>query len=192
MIQKVSNKIKVGTIAGLAGGFVIVISFFAIDSLLVVPAGTFYMMAGISIGLHDTNAVIFGFVLHMVTAIIIGVSFCICSTLHPILHLKNVWKGIFAGSITGIVVYAIFFMPITLYLIIPTIDSLMGDVGQTLLTGQEHIVVSVLKAKLHTIMWGALVLHVFFGSTMGLFSTIMLRRVQDSKKDSQIFKTNTP
>ena len=175
-MHKIYRAAKVGIVAGLIGGFVILVSFFAIDALIVAPAGTFYMMVGLAIGLHDMPAIVFGFIAHMLTAVTIGVLFCICSTLHPLLHLRSVWKGIFAGGVTGLEVYAIFFMPITLYVMFPTIDSLVSGVGLSTLTIQEHVAVSVLETKLDTIMWGALVLHVLFGSVMGLFSGIMLHK----------------
>ena len=182
--QEIYRTAKVGTVAGLIGGFVILVSFFAIDALIVAPAGTFYMMVGLAVGLHDIPAIIFGFIAHMLTAATIGAVFCVCSTLHRILNLTSIWKGIFAGGVTGLEVYAIFFMPITLYIMIPTIDSLTSGVWQSTLTIQEHIAVSVLETKLDTIMWGALVLHVLFGSTMGLFSGIMLHKeYKITKKD---------
>ncbi len=175
-MHEIYRAAKVGIVAGLIGGFVILASFFAIDALIVAPAGTFYMMVGLAVGLHDIPAIIFGFIAHMLTAVTIGALFCICSTLHPLLYLRSVWKGIFAGGVTGLEVYAIFFMPITLYVMIPTIDSLVSGAGQSTLTIQEHVAVSVLETKLDTIMWGALVLHVLFGSVMGLFSGIMLHK----------------
>lgn len=182
-LQEIYSKAKVGAVAGLIGGFVILVSFFAIDSLVVIPTGTFYMIAGLAVGLHGMAAIIFGFIAHMLTAATIGAVFCVCSTLHRALNLTSVWKGIFAGGVTGLEVYVIFFMPITLYMMIPTIDSLVSSVGQSTLTAQEHIVGSVLKTKLDTIMWGALVLHMLFGSVMGLFSGIMLQKEYKTPKN---------
>jgi hypothetical protein len=102
----------------------------------------------------------------MLTAATIGAVFCMCSILHPILNLRSIGKGIFAGGVTGLEVYAIFFLPITLYIMIPTIDSVTG---QSLVSEQEHIAVTVIKAHLDTIIWGALILHVIYGAVMGFF-----------------------
>ena len=119
-------------------------------------------------------AIVFGFMAHMLTAATIGALFCVCSTLHRVLYITSVWKGIFAGGVTGLEVYAIFFIPITLFLMIPTIDSTIIDGSNTVVSAHERVVVAVLRANLDLIMWGALVLHVLYGSIMGLFSGMIL------------------
>jgi len=172
--QEIYGKAKVGTVAGLVGGFALFASLFGIDSQLGVAPGTFYMMLGLAVGLHDMPAIVFGFMAHMLTAATIGALFCVCSTLHRVLYITSVWKGIFAGGVTGLEVYAIFFIPITLFLMIPTIDSTIIDGSNTVVSAHERVVVAVLRANLDLIMWGALVLHVLYGSIMGLFSGMIL------------------
>ncbi|MBI1828048.1 MAG: hypothetical protein HY222_04125 [Thaumarchaeota archaeon] len=166
--QEIYRKAKVGTVAGIIGGFAIIASFIAIDLQIGTQPGTFYMMIGLAVGLHGTAATIFGFIAHMLTAATIGAVFCVCSLLHPMLNLRSVWKGIFAGGITGLEVYAIFFMPITLFLIMPTIDTLSNST-----TNPEGL--AVIKSHLTIIMWGALLLHILYGSTMGFFSGMKIR-----------------
>ncbi len=172
--QEIYGKAKVGTVAGLVGGFALFVSLFGIDSQLGVAPGTFYMMLGLAIGLHDMPAIIFGFMAHMLTAATIGALFCVCSTLHRILYITSVWKGIFAGGVTGLEVYAIFFIPITLFLMVPTIDATIIDGSKTVVAANERMAVTILRANLDLIMWGALVLHVLYGSIMGLFSGMIL------------------
>jgi len=173
-VQEIYGKAKVGTVAGLVGGFALFVSLFGIDSQLGVAPGTFYMMLGLAVGLHDMPAIVFGFMAHMLTAATIGALFCVCSTLHRVLYITSVWKGIFAGGVTGLEVYAIFFIPITLFLMIPTIDSTIIDGSNTVVSAHERGAVTVLRANLDLIMWGALVLHVLYGSIMGLFSGMIL------------------
>jgi hypothetical protein len=168
--QEIYGKAKVGTVAGLVGGFALFVSFFGIDSQLSAEPGTFYMMIGLAVGLHGMSATIFGFIAHMLTAATIGAVFCVCSLLHPMLNLRTIWKGIFAGGITGLEVYAIFFMPITLFLIMPTIDT-----SSSTMTSDELAVVAVIKSHITMIMWGALVLHILYGTIMGLFSGMVIR-----------------
>ena len=170
--HKICSKAKTGAVAGIAGGFALLASFFGIDASLNLPPGSFYMMIGLAVGFHGMPAIVFGGVMHMLVAATIGAVFCICSTLHPILNLRSVWKGIFAGGVTGLEVYAIFFMPITLYIIIPTIDSFTPQ--SNLVSEQEHLAVSIMKAHLDTIIWGALILHVIYGAVMGFFAGLSL------------------
>lgn len=165
------GKAKAGSVAGIAGGVVLLASFFGIDSSLNLPPGSFYMMIGLAVGLHGIPAILFGSIVHMITAATIGAVFCMCSILHPALYLRSIWKGVFAGGVTGLEVYAIFFMPITLYLMIPAIDTATSSIA---LSGQEYTTVSVLKAHLGTIIWGALILHILYGVVMGFFSGMIL------------------
>lgn len=170
------GKAKAGSVAGIAGGVALLASFFGIDSSLNLSPGSFYMMIGLAVGLHGIPAILFGSIVHMVTAAAIGAVFCMCSVLHPALYLRSMWKGVFAGGVTGLEVYAIFFMPITLYLMIPALDAATSSA----VYGQEYLAVSVLKAHLGTIIWGALILHVLYGAVMGFFSGMILH--EDYKK----------
>lgn len=163
---------KTGCIAGLVGGFALFSSFFWIDSDIGVPFGTFYKSVGMLMGLDGISAIVFGFFAHMLTAALIGAIFCICSTLHRLLQISGVTKGIIAGGVTGIQVYAIFFMPITLYVMFPMISSQAA--GTLPVTSEQMAIAKILMGTSDQIMWGALILHVLFGSIMGLFSSFML------------------
>jgi len=163
---------KTGCIAGLVGGFALFSSFFWIDNDVGVPFGTFYKIVGMLVGLDGLPAIIFGFFAHMLTAALIGAIFCICSTTHRLLHISSVPKGIIAGGVTGIQVYAIFFMPITLYLMLPMLSG--QATGMTPVTSGQMEIAQILMGTSDQIMWGALILHVLYGAIMGLFASFML------------------
>lgn len=62
-----------GIIAGLAAAWAVFGFFLAIDSELNLPPGTFYKMIGIAFGVDSSYAVYVGFLLHMITGVIIGI-----------------------------------------------------------------------------------------------------------------------
>lgn len=163
---------KTGCVAGLVGGFALFSSFFWIDSEVNVPFGTFYKIVGMVVGLDGFSAMSFGFFAHMLTAALIGVVFCVCSTLHRYLHISSIGKGIVGGAVTGMQVYAIFFMPITLYVMFPMITDQAS--GMITVTAQDMEIAKVLMQTSNEILWGAMVLHVLYGAVMGLFSAMML------------------
>lgn len=163
---------KMGCIAGLVGGFALFSSFFWIDNDIGVPFGTFYKIVGMLVGLDGLPAIMFGFFAHMLTAALIGAIFCICSTLHRLLQISGVPKGIIGGAVTGIQVYAIFFMPITLYLMMPMISDQAS--GLSLVSSEQMEIAKTLMATSDDILWGSLILHVLYGSVMGLFCSFML------------------
>jgi hypothetical protein len=187
---EICQKAKTGCVAGLVGGFALFSSFFWIDSEAEVPFGTFYNVVGMVIGLDGISATAFGFFVHMLTAALIGAIFCVCSTLHRYLHISSVPKGIIAGAVTGIEVYAIFFMPITLYVMFPMVEDLASGLSPGT-SPAEMQVAKILMATHDKILWGSLVLHVLYGVIMGLFSSIMLyeeyhlkEKVKKEKKES--------
>ncbi|WKT57240.1 hypothetical protein QVH35_07340 [Candidatus Nitrosotenuis chungbukensis] len=180
---------KIGCVAGLVGGFALFSSFFWIDSEVGVPFGTFYKMVGMAVGLHGLYAIAFGFIAHMLVASLIGATFCICSIMHKMLHISSVPKGIVAGAVTGIEVYAIFFMPITIYVMMPMIaDHASGLYAVT--EGDMQIARTLVQAS-DKILWGSLVLHVLFGAVMGLFSSMMLYEDYNMKQKEKKRKSQT-
>lgn len=163
---------KTGCIAGLVGGFALFSSFFWIDSNIGVPFGTFYKIVGMLVGLDGLSAIVFGFFMHMLTAALIGTIFCICSTLHQFLRISSVSKGMIGGTVTGIQVYAIFFMPITLYLMLPMISDQAS--GASLVSAEQMVIAKTLLETSGDILWGSLILHALYGCIMGLFCSFML------------------
>jgi ribose/xylose/arabinose/galactoside ABC-type transport system permease subunit len=57
---------------------------------------------------------------------------------------------------------------------IPTIDSTVIDGSQSVVTAQERMAATVLKENINLIMWGALMLHILYGTIMGLFSGMVI------------------
>ncbi|MGI0004520.1 MAG: hypothetical protein ACREAX_04400, partial [Candidatus Nitrosotenuis sp.] len=121
--KKILSKAISGSMAGIVGGMALASSFMGIDSQLGVPSGTFYEMIGFLVGLQNVNAIVFGFCVHISTAALIGAVFFVCSTFHRALHISSFQKGVFAGGVTGLVVFAIFFLPINLFIMIPALEQ---------------------------------------------------------------------
>ncbi len=139
-------------------------------------------MIGLSFGLHGIQAPIFGVIAHMLAAITIGSVFCLVSALHPVLNITSTWKSVLAGGVTGLEVYAIFFMPITLYLIIPKIHVGLGVTHDSMFTADERITFSVLERHIPLIMQGSIAFHVLFGVVMGMYSSIFLSEKHNVQK----------
>jgi len=169
------QRMVIGAVGGLAGGFAIFLIIFGIDSQLSVTPGTFYKMVGIPVGLSDISATIFGLVSHMLTAALIGTVFCFCSGLHQKLDIKSLRKGAFAGGVTAIAVYAIFFVPITLFIMNPALESqTMDEVG--LVTTLVNIDSKKLVESRSLILIGSLEMHIVYGIIMGIFCAMMLKK----------------
>lgn len=173
--REICEKGKVGVMAGFVSGLVIFVAFTAIDSELRPPLSpwAFQTMIGLAVGLNGPTATLFGVLAHMLTAMTIGAVFCICSALHPLLHLNSTWKGALGGGVTGLEVYAIFFMPITLFIVLPAIDSI-SNTNHPALTDDDRSMLAALKTNMPLIMWGAMAIHVLYGTIMGIYSSVSL------------------
>ena len=168
----------IGAVGGLVGGCAVFLIIFSIDASLGVVPGTFYKMIGIPIGLEGTVATVFGLFAHMLTAGLIGAVFCYGSGLHRKLDLPSSMKGALAGGVTGIAVYAVFFIPITLLIVSPSLEATMAD--------EEGIIATVINIdsiklveNMELIIIGSLEVHIVFGIIMGVFCAMVLRHERE-------------
>lgn len=169
--------VKIGTVSGLVGGFAIFLSIFMIDLGLNAGQGTFYKVVGLPLGISGISATLVGMILHMLTASLVGAIFGMCSGLHQKLRVFSLGRGIISGIITGLVVFFVFFIPISGILMIPMIQSsniVFGDASKLL-------------ANTNLIIFGALELHVVYGITMGGFFAIA---IQHESKKQKILKAS--
>lgn len=173
-----SMMVKIGTVSGLVGGFAIFLSIFMIDLGLNAGQGTFYKVVGLPLGITGISATLVGMISHMLTAALVGAVFGACSGLHQKLRIFSLGRGIVAGITTGLVVFFVFFIPISSILMIPLIqssnDALIGDAGNLL-------------SNTNFVMFGALELHMVYGITMGGFFAIA---IQYESKKQKILKAS--
>jgi len=168
-----TTRIKIGVVGGLAGGFAVLSSVFAIDSQLGIVPGIFYKVVGLPLGLDGISATLFGMISHMLTAALIGIIFCYCSGLHPKLELTSYKKGALAGGVSAIVVYLVFFIPITLLIVQPSLKAGMHDEFGVIAT-LSNIESATLVKNMNLIIWGALEIHIVFGIIMGIFCAMTI------------------
>ncbi len=168
----------IGAVSGLVGGCAVFLIIFSIDASLGVVPGTFYKMIGIPIGLEGTVATVFGLFAHMLTAGLIGAVFCYGSGLHRKLDLQSSMKGAIAGGVTGIAVYAIFFMPITLLIMSPSLEASMAD-EEGIIATMINIDSIKLVENMELIIIGSLEIHIVFGIIMGIFCAMALREERE-------------
>jgi hypothetical protein len=160
----VIQRVKIGCVAGLVGGFAIFVSIFVIDLSMKSTQGSFYKIVGLAIGSSGIEATLFGMISHMLTAALIGTVFGLGSAVHKRLDITSIKKGALAGATTGIVVFFAFFTPISVFVIIPIIQS--GAI-----TGESRM----LLANSDLIMISSLELHIVYGIVMGTFFGIAVQ-----------------
>ena len=162
-----------GIIAGLTAAWAIFGLFLAVDSQLNVPPGTSYKIVGIVIGVNSAYAMYIGFLLFMLTAVIISMIYNYVSERVPILHISSMPKGIGTGILAGTIVWGVLFIPIHYFVIQPALSSIVNGVNFNAGNLDSSIAEQLLELS-NTIVIGSLALHVLFGGVMGFCSRLAL------------------
>jgi len=158
---------KGGIGAGLMGGFALFSSFFAIDQMLDIPAGTFYKTIGITMGVDEGLAIAMGFMAHMGVAALIGAMYFLASNIWRFFRLVTVPKAIITGVWTGLIVFTIAFLPIHMFVMTPMmeVELIITDVSKFDLEQQKAL--ATLLYESDKIYINALILHVIYGGIAG-------------------------
>ena len=172
---------KYGAIAGLIPTWSISTAIAASELELGLPISTFYSIIGISLGSNDfVTSAYLGFGVHLVTGTILG---AISGGLAVKVELrKNItsifdpYKSILMGIATGILVWLILFLPITAFIIQPSI----GRIIEILSLRPESTVLSVfdsnnLGQSFRGIGISAIAFHVVWGAIFGFIISSLLR-----------------
>ena len=160
-----------GIIAGLTAAWAIFGLFLAVDSQLNVPPGTFYKTIGIIFGISSAYAMYVGFLLFMVTAVIISIIYNYISKHIRILNINFMPKGIGTGILAGVIVWGVLFLPLHYYVIQPALSGMANDLNLNPGSLDPLIATQLLELS-NTIVVGSLALHMLFGGVMGFCSRL--------------------
>ena len=168
--QSLPSKIalmKGGIGAGLMGGYALFSSFFAIDQMLDIPAGTFYKTIGVTMGVDEGLAIAMGFMAHMGVAALIGSMYFLASNIWRFFRLVTVPKAIITGVWTGLIVFTLAFLPIHMFVMTPMmeVELIITDISQFDLEEQKAL--ATLLYESDKIYYNALILHIIFGAIAG-------------------------
>jgi hypothetical protein len=172
---------KYGSLAGLIATWSISTAIAASELELSLPISTFYAIIGTSLGSIDFIASAYlGFGLHLVTGSILGaVIGGIAVRVELRRNTKNIfapYKSVLMGIGTGILVWLILFLPITTFIIEPSI----GRITEILSERQENTALSVfdgnnLSQSLRGIAISAIAFHIVWGAIFGFIISSLLR-----------------
>ena len=178
---------------GLTAGF---ISSIAISGLLLLveksvslPVGTFYIMLSSAFiqsqDYYVIDNIIFGFILHLITGSIIGLVMCIPFIVLKDKSLRLLQKyAVGYGLGFGFALWSFFFIPITLWMILPILDASQDKTIIQEVPAQVDVMFSTDKLAMlvDRIMIGAIAFNMLYG----LLVAIMIKSLFEYrlKKDS--------
>jgi NADH dehydrogenase len=115
-------------------------------------------------------SILAGAMLHIITAISIGVVTGIFLYKSNILNISKPSNGVIYGLITGIVVFAVFFIPVNQFVLSPEITHILPEIQPS--TTQAEAANMISKNQL-SILIGSIVMHLVFGVTLGIISSLL-------------------
>ena len=166
------NVLMFGLIAGAISSLCVSSLILLTEKVIGIPVGTFYLII-IDALLHSSSTsvsyVTYGFVLHIVTGTLLGFIIAIPFLRNKQYSVKLTKYSELYGSIFGFVIWAIFFVPISLMVVLPEISQISMVILQQTPTG---IVSGINTNSLQATFWETIVLalpfNVFYGLVVGI------------------------
>jgi hypothetical protein len=166
------NVLMFGLIAGAISSLCVSSLILLTEKVIGIPVGTFYLII-IDALLHSSSTsvsyVTYGFILHIVTGTLLGFIIAIPFLRNKQYSVKLTKYSELYGSIFGFVIWAIFFVPISLMVVLPEISQIGMVILQQTPTG---IVSGINTNSLQETVWETIVLalpfNVFYGLVVGI------------------------
>jgi hypothetical protein len=166
------NVLMFGLIAGAISSLCVSSLILLTEKVIGIPVGTFYLII-VDALLHSPSTsvsyVTYGFILHIVTGTLLGFIIAIPFLRNKQYSLKLTKYSELYGSIFGFVIWAIFFVPISLMVVLPEISQISMVILQQTPTG---IVSGINTNSLQETVWETIVLalpfNVFYGLVVGI------------------------
>jgi hypothetical protein len=168
---KLAN-IKSGVISGLLGAWAIFGALFLLENTLRLDAGTFYRVIAIAFGFREYTPYI-GFLMHMLTGTIIGILFSIVIGS----NVGKVYKSMLFGIIAGIITWSVLFIPITTFLINPSLERISNMINEPKL---------ITIAGDNLFMIGSILMHLAYGFVLGFMYHLGVVEVKMELKEKEV------
>jgi hypothetical protein len=165
--------IKYGAFAGFVATWSISSVIVVTELLLGLNIGAFYSIMGISLGITDiTTATSIAFGLHLLIGTIIGALFGAIGIRWKKVRMLNPYKSSLVGMGAGIILWLILFLPITLFLVQPAINSITTIMA---VGSQQAVFSEDVNQSIRNITFIAISFHLIWGAIFGIIVSSLLR-----------------
>jgi hypothetical protein len=172
-VMVIFKGIKYGAFAGFIATWSISSLIAIIELLVGLKISTFYSIMGISLGLNNVaTAAYAGFGLHLLTGTILGAVLGAIGIRWKKVRMLNPYKSLLVGMGVGIVIWLVLFLPITAFLVEPSINR----ITIILAIESQHIVLSEnINQSIRNIAISAIAFHLVWGAIFGFIISSLLR-----------------
>ncbi len=165
--------VKYGAFAGFVATWSISSVIVLTELLLGLNIGAFYSVMGISLGINDiTAATSIAFGLHLIVGTIIGAVFGAIGIRWKKIRMLNPYKSSLVGMGAGIILWLVLFLPITLFLVQPAINSITTILA---IGSQQAVFSEDVNLSIRNISLVALSFHLIWGAIFGIIVSSLLR-----------------
>lgn len=155
-VYTLGKTVKMGALAGHIAAWSILGLIFLVDANMRLPTGTFYSVIGVTFGLHGISAMSLGFILHLITGTVIGILFGYLTSVIKGFNINKIGKALLLSVITGCVTWAVLFIPITFFVVEPSLEKITTELGVPMLTGILPIIIA-----------GSIGMHILYSGMLG-------------------------
>jgi hypothetical protein len=172
--QYIGKSILFGAIGGFVGGL-IMIPFMMITAMMAgMPANTMPVAMGIVFGANQNGAMTVGLGMHMLTSALIGVVFGAVTSSVSKLRITGFGKGIAEGLITGMIAFAVLFVPISMVVMPPVLIEMMTQMNPTM-TQQQAM--GMLQQGMPMMMGIGVLEHLVYGAVLGAITSALVQKL---------------
>ena len=122
------------------------------------------------IGVYSSDAAFAGIAIHTITAISIGIVIGVFLYKTGILNISKISNGLLYGLFAGSVVLVVFFIPIYFSILLPEINRIVTIVMPA---SNDEYGTPLPQYSLPLVIISYVIMHLFFGITVGLTSSIL-------------------
>ena len=167
--------VKYGAFAGFVATWSISSVIVVTELLLGLNIGAFYSIIGVSLGITDiTAATSIAFGLHLLVGTIIGAVFGAIGIRWKKIRMLmlNPYKSSLVGMGAGIILWLVLFLPITLFLVQPAINSITTILA---IGSQQAVFSEDVNLTIRNISLVAISFHLIWGAVFGIIVSSLLR-----------------
>ena len=167
--------VKYGAFAGFVATWSISSVIVLTELLLGLNVGAFYSIMGISLGISDvTTATSIAFGVHLIIGTLIGAVFGAIGIRWKKIRMLmlNPYKSSLVGMGAGIILWLVLFLPITLFLVQPAINSITTILA---IGSQQAVFSEDVNLTIRNISLVAISFHLIWGAVFGIIVSSLLR-----------------
>src|SRR5919109_3038907 len=180
----IGKSITFGAIGGFVAGLVMA-PFIMITAVLAgMPPDTMLIAMGLMFGPSSSKdiAMMFGFGMHMLTSVLLGIIFGVVTSLVRKFWITGFGKGIVEGLITGMIAFVVLFIPISMGAMPPILMKMAMQMNPTM-TQQQ--IMGMMQQNMPMMMGMGILEHLVYGAVLGALTITLILKTGTRRRRGQ-------